>query len=290
MPWEGTRPQHQALWEALDKLCEKDAIRLGRVARAINADPQAKATARAWGQEDNRSLIDASTLKRWHAGQTERLIRAQPLKKTVVYEYLERSPDFKTGLYRPDGELAPGLLSYLGEHGVHIAAMLQKNLSDLDGTYRMFRPAWTIPGLAKHRVLVSRLRINSVRGFTTFREDQDYTDPAAQNLVVKQTEEGALFYNGDNLIGLGFALGGQRTKFLAAWKWFPGLGHGDPVRRFQGEIVDVTGVGPHRAYPFVAYRTDDAFADIETGILTPPHQRLDDDILGTLEIELAEHS
>ena len=290
MPWEGTREQDGTLWQALDQVLNEQGLPAQRLAAAINNDRLARDALSAWGEDRGPSaqVIDDGTLTRWHEGGIKAVGRARQHKKAVIYEFFERTTQPRTLLSRPPEGWPPGLAEFAAQFGDQFRKPLQKDLSDLDGCYRIFRPAWTIKNLEKERVLISRLRISTSGGFTRFTEEQDFTDPDAPGISVKQTDDGAVLYLGGNIVLFGFSRETQGCKFYAAWSAFPAPGDGTPVNRLRGTMMGVTGAGPHTNFPFVAYRAAEKFAAIETEIVRPGHPLLDPGLLSELAIESAE--
>ncbi|MBJ6371797.1 hypothetical protein JF290_09680 [Sedimentitalea sp. CAU 1593] len=284
MPWQGTTKQHKDLWQALDQVLRAHGFPAQRLAAMINDDKRALETIRQVADKA-RSVIDDGTLKRWHDGGPDSLLNARAHKKQAIYEFFERTAQPRTDLFRPDEGLPPGLASFAAQYSVQFARPLAKDLSDLDGNYRIFRPAWSIPALRKERVLVSRLKISTSGGFTSFTEEQDYTDPDSTDLKVKQSDDGGVLYVGGNIVLLGFTRETQGCKMYTAWSVNPIPGDGEPVRRLRGAMMGIAGAGPHDSYPFTAIRTEDAFESIETAIIRPPHRMLSPDILGDLGME-----
>lgn len=289
MPWIETDENNRLLFEALTQLAvEKGALE--RLTGAINADKRAQATdfaRRGDKHQANKALLDSSTLDRWQKEGLARLMNAQPHKKRLVYEFLERSPDFRTDLYRPEGQLPPGFLAYVAEHGARLAQPLAKDLSKLDGAFELFRPAWTTP-MRRNRVLVSRLLFTTSRGFTRFREEQDYTDTAYHNTRVQETDEGAVLFTSANIILFGLGLNAERVKLFVVDTWYDALDAPLPVVQLSGIMLGVSGRARQRSYPFVAVRSEKPFSKIETGIIHPSDTRLGAQFLVALGIETTE--
>ena len=285
MPWTETDEHNERLFKALGELAEEKGA-LERLTGAINGDPRAQATDRArrgTKHQDNKALLVTSTLDRWLKEGLTRLINAQPHKKRLVYEFLERSPDFRTDIYRPEGQLPSGLLAYTAEHSARLAQPFTKDLSKLDGAFELFRPAWTTPN-RRDRVLVSRLLFTTRGGFTSFREEQDYIDTGYHNAPIREIDEGAVLFTAANLVLFGFGLGAERVKFFVADSWHDALNGPLPVVRLSGTMVGVAGRKQHPGYPFVAVRTAAPFAEIGTGIVEPNDPRLDPETLAALGV------
>jgi len=288
MPWIESDEQNKLLFEALTELAaEKGALE--RLTGAINKDARAQATdvARSGGKHQaNKALLAPSTLDRWQKEGLARLTNAQPHKKRLVYEFLERSPDFRTGLHRPEGQLPPGFLAYAAEHGSRLAQPFTKDLSKLDGAFELFRPAWTTP-MRNNRVLVSRLLFTTSGGFTRFREEQDFIDTGYHDMRVQETDEGAVFFTAGNIVLFGFGVNAERVKLFVAGSWYDSLDSPSPVTLLSGIIIGVSGTRTRqRAYPFTAIRSRKPFSGIETGIVDPADPRLNAQMLATLGIEM----
>lgn len=283
MPWDGSRDQHEKLWQALDQVLNDQGMPCQRLAKAINQDTLAQEALRAWGDKRG-DVIDDGTLARWHQGGVEAVISAREHKKRVIFEFFERRAHPQTLLYRPQEGFPPGLADFAALMGSRLTKPLEKDLSDLDGAYRIYRPAFTIPALKQQRVLISRLRISTAGGFTRFTEQQNYTDPDSSIIAVDETDDGAVLYFGGNIVLCGLSQHSRNCKFYAAWSCNPLPGDGVPVNRLRGVMIGITGAGPHASYPFVAYRSKEPFEDIETGIFRPSARRIAPDILGDLDI------
>jgi hypothetical protein len=165
MPWQEDDDHNQSLLKVLQALAsEKGAIE--RLAGAIDNDDRSRALDRARRGDKHKpgnKLLQATTLSRWIKGGPPRLANAQPHKKRLVYEFLERSPEFATDIYRPEGRLPRGFLTFAAEHSERLAKPFEKDLSKLDGAFELYRPAWTTPH-RRDRVLVSKLLFTTENG------------------------------------------------------------------------------------------------------------------------------
>lgn len=277
MPWEETDEHNGRLLEALSRLArEKGALE--RLAGAINADERAHAIERARRgrkHKERRTIVAESTLVRWQEKGLPRVTNAQPHKKRIVYEFLERSPAFPTDLYRPGGHFPPGLLSYAAEHGARLAQPFAKDLRKLDGAFELYRPAWTTPD-RRDRVLVSRLLFTTRDGFTRFREEQDYIDEEFHGARIHEIDEGAVLFTAANIVLFALGVSAERVKLFAVNSWFDQLGGPLPVTRLGGSMMGVSGRRDHPGFQFVAVRSKRPFADIETGIISATDPRLDE--------------
>jgi hypothetical protein len=283
MPWQEDHDHNQRLLKALQALArEKGAIE--RLAGAIDGDDRSRALDRARQGDKHKprqSLIQATTLSRWIKGG---LTNAQPHKKRLVFEFLERSPEFATDIYRPEGRLPRGFLTFAAEHSERLAKPFDKDLSKLNGAFELYRPAWTTPH-RRDRVLVSKLLFTTENGFTRFREEQDYIDPEFQNARVRERDEGAVFFTAANIILMGFGLNEERVKLYAASSWFSSLSGELPVTRLSGSMMGVSGRRDQKGYPFVAVRSPKAFDDITTEIVSASDPRFDDETKAALRLE-----
>ncbi|MFY0311163.1 hypothetical protein ACFMBG_14835 [Leisingera sp. D0M16] len=256
MPWTETDEHNKALYLALTQLAaEKGALE--RLAGAITDDERAQATARARKgikHKDKKTLVAGSTLVRWQEEGLAYVSNAQSHKKRIVFEFLERSPEFKTELFRPEGQLPQGLLSYAAANGRRLAQPFDKELSKLDGVFELYRPAWTTPERSD-RVLVSRLKFSTEGGFTRFREEQDYIDPDYQDAQIHEIDEGGVMFTAANIIMFGLGANAERVKFFVADNWQDALNGPLPVIRLSGMMMGISGRRHHPSFPFVALRS-----------------------------------
>lgn len=277
MPWEGTRVQDELLWQALDEALVQQGLPAQRLAAAINNDPHALEVIKSWGDK-SKSVIDDGTLARWHADGVAKVAKARAHKKQAIYEFFERTANPRTSLYRPGDGLPPGLAAFAAQYSERIKEPFAKDLSDLDGIYRVFRPAWTTPTLSRERILISRIKIETSGGFTRFQESQFYRDIEARNMLVDQTDDGAVLSMSGNIVLFGIGKNGHGCKLYTSWDYYPSPGEGEPVQRLSGTMMGINGAGPHNSYPFVADRTDDPWDDIKTGVFSAEDERFTRDL------------
>lgn len=276
MPWLETDAHNAQLFSALTELAAERGA-LERLAGAINDDELAQAVddgRRGRKHKPRQTIVAESTLVRWQAEGLERVTNAQPHKKRIVYEFLERSQEFRTALYRPDGNLPPGFLAYVAANGPRLSQPFQKDLRKLDGAFSLYRPAWTTPE-RRDRILVSRLAFRTEGGFTRFREEQDYVDEAFHGARISETDEGAVLFTAANIIIFSLGVNAERVKFFAVNTWFDQLQGPLPVVRLSGTMMGISGRRDNHSFPFVAIRSKQAFSEIETGIIPATDPRVD---------------
>ncbi len=285
MPWQETDEHNQRLFDALTALSrEKGALE--RLAGAINADDRAQASDRARQgskHKPRKTLIAESTLARWQEEGLGRVSNAQSHKKRIVFEFLERSADFRTELFRPLSGLPAGLAEFAAEHRDHIAGAFSPDLAELDGTYRMFRPARLVAGLRHARVKISRLQIQTSGGVTRFTELQRFKDPDSPNFPVDRTDDGLVLSMTGNILFIGKSRDGFHSGIHSASFAHPRLGAGVPIRRLVGVSLDNEGGAGHTGERFLASRASETWDEIEMGVFKPPHNRLAHDILEALD-------
>lgn len=287
MPWEGTRAQDEQLWQALDDALNKQEWPAQRLAAAINSNQQALDAIKAMGDK-SKSVIDDGTLTRWHEGGVLTIGNARAHKKKAIYEFFERTDSPRTSLFRPGDGLPAGLAVFAAQYSERIREPFADDLSNLDGIYRIFRPAWTIPELSHKRILISRLRIETSGGFTRFQERQLYQDPDSPDSFIDQTDDGAVMSMSGNFVFFGIGRDGHGCKLYTSWDYYPVPRKGVKVQRLIGSMMGINLNGPHLSYRFVASRTSDPWESIDTEIVRPPHERLTVDILAALEYGRAE--
>jgi hypothetical protein len=285
MPWQETDEQNKRLFDALSELAhEKGALE--RLAGAINADHRALASDRARQgnkHKPRKTLVAESTLGRWQEEGLGRVTNAQSHKKRIVFEFLERSADFRTELFRPLSGLPAGLAEFAGLHRDQIGEAFSSDLAELDGTYRVFRPARHDLGLRHARIRISRLQIVSSGGVTRFIEFQRFKDPDLPNFPMDRTDDGLVLSMTGNILLLGKSRDGFYSGIHMASFTHPRLGTGAPVRRLVGVTLDNDGRDRHIGEKFVASRSSEPWEEIEMGVFRPPHDRLAHDILDALD-------
>src|SRR3546814_7736436 len=97
------------------------------------------------------------------ARRLARLTNAQSHMKRIVFEFLERSESFRTSIYNPAPGLPEGFAAFIAAQQKTLSQLRFSRLNNLDGTYRLYRRAWTTP-TRRDRVLISRLIITTVGG------------------------------------------------------------------------------------------------------------------------------
>lgn len=286
VPWTGSEEDNQRLLDALRVLAREKGT-LGRVAQAMAADPIAITTEekRSGRKYDNRkAMIATSTLERWKDEGLERVTDAQPHKKRLVFEFLERSPEFRTALYRPEAQVPPGLMAFLAANASRVSQPFAKDLSKLDGAFKLYRPAWTTPE-QRDRVLVSRLLFTTDGGSTRFREEQDYVDTGFHDARIHEIDEGAVMFTAACIVMFGLGVNAERVKFFVADSWQDALNGPLPVTRLSGTMMGVSGRKHHPGFPFVATRTATPFAEIETGVHPTSSGDLDGQVIKALGLD-----
>lgn len=267
MPWMENGEHNNRLLTALNELAAERGA-LERLAGAINADARAAAmdaARRGENHQDRRDIIAASTLTRWRQEGLARIANAQPHKKRIVFEFLESADTFRTSIYNPAPGLPDGLAEFIIAQRDSLSQLRFQRLSNLDGTYRLYRRSWAMPD-RRDQVLISRLTIETVAGLTRYCEEQDYTIEARGDMPVQEHDEGVVFNSGTNVIMLGFGNDASRIKLFAIHAWHPTIDGKQPVYELKGSLMGVSGTGPHSSTPFVAFRADGA--EIETGIVS----------------------
>ena len=282
MSWQGTDAQDKQLWQALDEALNQQGWPAQRLAAAINSDKQALEVIKRCG-DGSKSVIDDGTLARWHENGVAKISRARVHKKQAIYEFFERAESPRTSLYRPADGLPAGLAAFAAQYSERIREPFAEDLSSLDGTYRMYRPAWPIPKLSHERIVISRFKIETSGGFTRFQEYQEYHDPDSPNIFIDQTDDGAVLSMGKNFVFFGIGRDGHGCKLYTSWKYYPLPKKDVQVQRLIGSMMGINGTGPHLSYRFVADRTSDPWDRIDMGIYRPPHDKIYVDILAELE-------
>lgn len=288
MPWQETDEHNKGLFNALSALArEKGALE--RLAGALNTDARAQASDRARQgskHKPRKTLIAESTLVRWQEEGLARVTNAQPHKKRIVYEFLERSADFRTDLFRPLSGLPAGLAEFAAQHRDQIGKAFSSDLAELDGIYRVFTPARHMSGLRHARIEIYRLKIETSQGVSRFEEYKRYQDPDHPNFAIDDTLNGIVLSLTGSIILLGVNQDGYGSRLYSAWFTHPQLGKGAPVRRLVGVALDLSRTEPHLGSKFVASRSSEPWEQIEMGIAVPEHALLTPDILDALDFDI----
>lgn len=283
MPWIETDEHNRALLSALTELVAERGA-LDRLAGAINADERALTTERARKgikHKDRLSLVASSTLARWQEEGLARITDAQPHKKRIVYEFLERSPEFRTQLYRPEGTLPSGFLTFSVEHAERLSQFFKRDLRNLDGVFQLYRHP--ISGDRK-RVLVSRLLITTVDGFTRFREEQDFTDSGFLAKGFDQSSAGAVLFAGDSLLLLGFGMDADAIKLFVCESWRGSLDSRSPIIQISGKVMIASGRKEVPVVRFVAIRSEKSADETEVGSFAISDPRVGERVLSYLDL------
>jgi hypothetical protein len=262
--WNGSDEQHRELLHALREAVSNNPVQY--IEKCIARDPHIRERASELRIDPDKP-VNRTTIKRWlkpldkdpRAPLTDddivRFRRATVPLKIIAYEFLCRSKEIHTSLRRRVPALPAAINAFVDDLNLPRERLRFDKLANLDGTYRLYRRAWTTPK-RRDRVLISRLVIETVAGLTRFREEQDYKDDQRSNLHVQERDHGLVFNSGINVILLGFGQDEARIKFAVVDKWHPSIDGQKPVQELIGTMVGVNGEGPHPGYSFIAYRHD----------------------------------
>ncbi len=264
MAWEGTSEQCRALLTALREVADRQS--LGRLETCLENDEQTKKLAQKLSRR-TYSSVHRTTLARWIepldpdpsspiTDEQVQVFRGKEFTaQQLVYDFLERSSAIRTTLYNPARELPEGFAAFLAEKQGLFEHLRFHALGKLDGTYKLYRRAWTTPERTD-RVLISRLVIETKDELTHYREEQSYTDDARGNFPVNEIDEGLVLNSGRNIFLIGFGTNGSRVKFYCIHSWDPPVDGQEPVHELKGTVIGASGEGPHPGYRFIAYREE----------------------------------
>lgn len=198
-----------------------------------------------------------------------------------LYNCLCHCEELPTGLYdrsirvQSAHELAPLLQSLETHLGARDGPLDNRKLKSLEGTFHLFREAWTSPESPSYIQCV--LRFDWVGDALFYTEEQTFFDPIA-NLPVDEKDQGIAFPFGMNVVLLGRGKKKDLLKFFSIHDFdnFPD-GHLQ-VHAFTGNFIAVYGKGPHPGFRGYARRVNPDEA--ETKFFTA--DELDPDILARL--------
>lgn len=201
MPWIENDESNAVLYEELHKLSHERGA-LERLVGAINEDETAKALDEARRGEKHQSrkaLLVTTTLTRWLDGGLEKLKTAQPHKKRLVFEFLERSEAFPTAIYAPPNIVPDEIAAFFQQRKKRHAELRLNGLSYLDGRYDLFERTED-----KVVLSVSTLTIQTIAGVTCFAEQPHVADRSAPPDTSRAPMKGVAFSNmaGTSMIGI----------------------------------------------------------------------------------------
>lgn len=175
-----------------------------------------------------------------------------------LYNCLCHCEELPTGLYdrsirvQSAHELAPLLQSMENHFGARDGPLDNRKLKSLEGTFHLYRKAWTTPASPSYIRCV--LRFDWVGDALFYTEEQTFFDPIA-NLPVDEKDQGIAFPFGMNVVLLGRGQKKDLLKFFSIHDFdtFPD-GHLQ-VHAFTGNFIAVYGKGPHPGFRGYARRT-----------------------------------
>lgn len=175
-----------------------------------------------------------------------------------LYNCLCHCEELPTGLYdrsirvQSAHELAPLLQSMESHFGARDGPLDNRKLKSLEGTFHLYRKAWTTPASPSYIRCV--LRFDWVGDALFYTEEQTFFDPIA-NLPVNEKDQGIAFPFGMNVVLLGRGQKKDLLKFFSIHDFdtFPD-GHLQ-VHAFTGNFIAVYGKGPHPGFRGYARRT-----------------------------------
>lgn len=191
MPWIEDDRCNALLFSELKKLAEERGA-LERLVGAINTDEASLALDKARSGEKHqpvKALLVTTTLSRWLDGGLEKLKAAQPHKKRLVFEFLERSEAFRTAIYRKPDVLPEGLAAFFKKRRRLHGDLQFSGLDDLDGTYDSFQRSEEGEG----KLDVSTLTIETISGVTCFSIQPHVDDSTADFEPSRAPIKGIMF-------------------------------------------------------------------------------------------------
>jgi len=204
MPWIEDDRCNALLFSELKKLSIEHGA-LERLVGAINTDEASLALDKARSgdkHQPGKVLLVTTTLSRWLDGGLEKLKAAQPHKKRLVFEFLERSEAFRTAIYREPDVLPEGLAAFFRQRRRLHGDLQFSGLNDLDGTYDLFQRSEE----DEEKLAVSTLTIETISGATCFAIQPHFADNAADFEPSKAPIKGIMFsttFAGMTMIALG---------------------------------------------------------------------------------------
>ena len=255
MPWIENEQCNQRLFQALQELAAERGA-LERLVGAINNDEASKAldeARRGEKHQPRKALLATTTLTRWLEGGLSKLSAAQPHKKRLVYEFLERSQEFRTDLFNPAPSIPAGLTAFLATQGDALSRLQFDGLGMLDGRYHLLRRAWTEPDNNK-RMVLSKLDVKTEAGLTRFVEFNEFHDSRRQDVFITERDEGIVVRSGGGLFMLAIGQESARLKLYCAHAVHPAIDGTEMVRELKGNVMNANSASDSASQRFIASR------------------------------------
>ncbi len=258
--YDGSMVQRLALRRALKDLNEQ------RVSdqRVTSLLLDAKGQGRIPGfPRQSRASLSRATIQRIREADENRLASMRHGTMAMVYNFLCQSEELGTELYDARTRVhsahshAP-LLEALQRHlGAQRGPLTSDDLRSLEGTFHLYRKAWTTPNHDTYIRCV--LRFEWIGDALFYTEEQRFHDPIAK-VPVHETDSGVVLPYGMNVVLLGHSESKDLLKFFSLHDFFPYPDGVQPVHTIAGNFIAVYSKGPHPGFRAFAQRVEEGEA------------------------------
>lgn len=253
--YEGTFEQRRALRTALQSARTVSGLSDERLADLIMAD---KGAGRIPGfPKEHPARVSRATLQRYRTDAADPdLAKASPAIAGLIYNFLLQSTAVRTSLamgqmVRSDHPLSSLMQEMMRQFGATRSQIDLAALASLEGTFHLYRKAWTSQKAATYiRTVLSFERHGDVM---TYREVQHYRDTVA-GLDVDEAETGLVMPFGSNIVMLGRAERTDGLKFFSIHTFYKAPDGINLTSSFGGNLIAVYGKGSHPGFRFHAVR------------------------------------
>lgn len=203
--------------------------------------------------------ISRPTIQRIRSADDTLLMGIRPNTIGLIYNFLCHCEELPTELYdettriQSAHEMAP-LLDALHLHvGAKDSFLTQDKLKSLEGTFHLYRRAWTSPNVEAYIQCI--LRFDWVGDALFYTEEQRFHDPIS-NLPVDEIDQGVVLPFGLNVVLIGKGTSKDLLKFFSVHD-FDVIPDGHlKVHAFAGNFIAVYGKGPHPGFKGFAQRVE----------------------------------
>lgn len=225
--------------------------------------------------------VSRPTIQRIRCADDQTLISMRPSTIGILYNFLCHCEELKTELYDASvrvhsaHELAP-LLEALQRHvGAKEGPLTNASQRSLEGTFELYRRAWTSPHASAFIRCV--LRFEWVGDALFYTEEQRFHDRLAR-LPVDETDRGVVMPYGMNVVMIGRGGSKDLLKFFSIHDLTPFPDGHLKVHAFAGNFIAVYSKGPHPGFRAYALRVEPEEA--QTGFFL--EEEMDEAILAHL--------
>lgn len=213
--------------------------------------------------KQSRASLSRATIQRIRNADEERLAGLRHGTLAMVYNFLCQSEELETDLYDEKTRIhsahphAP-VLEMLEKHfGAQRGPLTIGDLRSLEGTFHLYRKAWTTPSHDTYIRCV--LRFEWIGDALFYTEEQSFHDPIAK-VPVSETDSGVVMPYGMNVVLLGHSESKDLLKFFSLHDFFPYPDGVQPVHTIAGNFIAVYSKGPHPGFRAFAQRVEETEA------------------------------